>query len=226
MLITLEGIDGVGKTSICDGLAERFPYAIMTREPQDKSFIAEHARTRASRTYAYMLDHAHHVEDLISKKNDDELIICDRYIDSRCVYQSVDSNVPISRIRNFHFDEFTPTPDLTIILIADINEIKARLKKRDGDQYYNDTLELSEEEVAKREKEYLTMLQKVQNKYLQIAKKEPERCFVIDVTYAPLYETVNYIEKVIVTKFSKKIENFRLMAKNRKVIAESITRIC
>lgn len=223
MLITIEGIDGVGKTSICEELNERFPYALMTREPQDKPFITEHARSRISRTYAYMMDHAHHVEDVISKNIKDELIICDRYTDSRCAYQSVDGNVPMSKIHNLHFDTFSPTPDLTFILIADMSVIKERLKKRDGDKYYNDTLELSEEEELKKEEEYLSMLQKVQNRYIQIAKKEPNRCVVVDITNMQLFETVNYIEKVIVTRFSKSIERFRQIEKNRKAIEQSIT---
>lgn len=127
MLITVEGIDGSGKSAACSALCEAFPEAVMTREPTD-SWYGDAVR-RSIRTddadplaelFLYTADHAHHLAAVIRPALDDgSLVISDRYSDSRYAYQghTLADHVPdsISFVQSIH-EPWTRPPDYTIYL--------------------------------------------------------------------------------------------------------------
>lgn len=119
ILITIEGIDGSGKSSIIDMLKDdsEFCYEfnpIFTHEP-----IGKKERFKASsasvRLYLFMEDHKKHLYALNSVKSSERLVICDRYTDSRCAYQSVETGKTVSEIRQMH-PKNEVLPDKTIFL--------------------------------------------------------------------------------------------------------------
>ena len=125
MLVTLEGIDGSGKTTIISALQEVYPDAVYTLEPTD-SWYGEAVRKSIKTTTAdplaelflYMADHAYHLQTtIIPALTDGKLVISDRYIDSRYAYQSASLDGilkdPLSYIEQIHHP-WTLLPDLTL----------------------------------------------------------------------------------------------------------------
>lgn len=175
-LITLEGIDGSGKSTICRLLQDekRFSGCVFTREPTT-SWLGD-AVNRALRSdtdhiaelMLFLADHADHISRLIrpSLENGSN-IISDRYSASRCAYQGVTLaglfDEPLDWIRSLH-KGWTIDPDM--ILLFDIDPLVA--VKRCGDRG----------ERSKFEK--IEFLKKVRSNYLRLAAEEPSRFVVVN----------------------------------------------
>lgn len=175
-LITLEGIDGSGKSTICRLLQDekRFSGCVFTREPTT-SWLGD-AVNRALRSdtdhiaelMLFLADHADHISRLIrpSLENGSN-IISDRYSASRCAYQGVTLaglfDEPLDWIRSLH-KGWTIDPDL--IVLFDIDPLVA--VKRCGDRG----------ERSKFEK--MEFLKKVRSNYLRLAAEEPSRFVVVN----------------------------------------------
>ena len=127
MLVTVEGIDGSGKSTICAALADAFPDAVMTREPTD-SWYGDAVRESIHRDdadplaelFLYTADHAGHLSSTVHPAlAAEQLVISDRYSDSRYAYQGhtlADRfDDPIAFIRSIH-EPWTRPPDLTLYL--------------------------------------------------------------------------------------------------------------
>ncbi len=129
MLVTIEGLDGSGKTTVWEALREEYS-GTFTREPT-RSWYGDAVR-RSIRTddadslaelFLYTADHADHLTSVIEPAlADDELVISDRYIDSRYAYQAATLTdtlaSPMAYIKRVH-DPFTRYPDLTLYLDVD-----------------------------------------------------------------------------------------------------------
>ncbi len=127
MLVTVEGIDGSGKTAVCDALAGRYPGAVMTREPTPSWYgdavrrsIAMEDADPLAELFLYTADHAAHLADTVRPAlAEDCLVICDRFADSRYAYQGATLadrfDDPIEFVRSIH-RPWTITPDITIYL--------------------------------------------------------------------------------------------------------------
>ena len=175
-LITLEGIDGSGKSTICRLLQDekRFSGCVFTREPTT-SWLGD-AVNRALRSdtdhiaelMLFLADHADHISRLIrpSLENGSN-IISDRYSASRCAYQGVTLaglfDEPLDWIRSLH-KGWTIDPDM--ILLFDIDPLVA--VKRCGERG----------ERSKFEK--MEFLKKVRSNYLRLAAEEPSRFVVVN----------------------------------------------
>ena len=130
MLVTLEGIDGSGKTTACEGLAKAFPDAVLTREPTESWYgdavrrsVAAADADPIAELFLYTADHAAHLDRTIRPALErGDLVISDRYADSRYAYQAValDGVIddPLAYIRDVHAP-FTRRPDLTLYFDVD-----------------------------------------------------------------------------------------------------------
>jgi len=95
MFITLEGIDGSGKTSISRMLKEYFENSgkkvYLTEEPTQMIFdvksIMEKDLDAFTRTFIFMADRVEHIKLIREKLSLDYIVICDRYVDSTFAYQ-------------------------------------------------------------------------------------------------------------------------------------------
>ncbi|WP_117594604.1 dTMP kinase [Haloprofundus halophilus] len=138
MLITLEGLDGSGKTTVWEALHDSHPDAVFTREPTnswygdavDRAIRDDDADPLAS-LFLFTADHADHLSRVIRPAlADGELVISDRYSDSRYAYQAVELqqseiNRPLEYIRGIHA-AFTRPPDATIYFDVDPETAAAR----------------------------------------------------------------------------------------------------
>lgn len=154
-LISIEGIDGAGKTTLINGnmdtngLRSQFKDAIYTTEPNDDTWLGKTVRRAINNQdpetppmsvfFLFLAEHANHVEDVIRPNLEkDKTVICDRYIDSRYAYQSyeIDSIVEgdtLEWIRNIQEQKWTIIPDRTIILDIPVN---IAMKRLDGDEIF------------------------------------------------------------------------------------------
>ena len=176
ILITLEGIDGSGKStlhaSLKDLLADLDP--LMTREP-GATWVGDQVR-RAIREQTdpiteatlFVADHAAHLAKVVRPAlAEGRLVISDRYSDSRYAYQSVTLQgivpEPEKWLRAMH-NGWTIVPYKTFLCVLPIDEALTRLKP-----------DSQREHFEKRE-----TLEKVQNNYLSYARAEPSRFVIVD----------------------------------------------
>lgn len=132
MLVTLEGLDGTGKTTVWEALQPLYPDAVFTHEPTDSWYgdavnrsIADDDADPLSELFLYTADHADHLSRVIRPAlSEGSLVISDRYSDSRYAYQGAtlaaktDLNRPVEYVRGVH-RAFSRPPDLTLYLDLD-----------------------------------------------------------------------------------------------------------
>ena len=189
-LITLEGIDGTGKSSIAKMLGTKFPDAVFTREPT-WSWIGEAVKKSIesdadplAELFLFVADHAEHISKVIRPAlAEGKLVISDRYSDSRYAYQGATlSNRfddAMGWVQGIH-KGWTIVPDLTILFTIDPAVAVARCGVRG--------------EHTKFEK--IEFLRSVQENFLKLAKEEPLRFVIIDAD-ASLEAIGSEVESVI-----------------------------
>ena len=173
-LITLEGIDGTGKSSITKMLKKSFPEAFFTREPT-QSWIGKAVKRSIesdgdplAELFLFVADHAEHIAKVIRPALvDGKIVISDRYSDSRYAYQGVtlsnDFDDAVAWVQGIHRG-WTVVPDMTILFTIDPAVAVSRCGVRG--------------EKTKFEK--LEFLKKVQDNFLRLAREEPRRLVIID----------------------------------------------
>jgi len=130
MLVTLEGIDGSGKTSAQEALRSvDLGPTTFTREPTDSWYgdavarsLADNEADSLAELFLYTADHADHLSSVVRPALDrGELVVSDRYSDSRYAYQGAtladhpDIGDALDFVRRVH-DPWTRPPDLTVYL--------------------------------------------------------------------------------------------------------------
>lgn len=173
-LITLEGIDGTGKSSITKMLKIRFPEAVFTVEPTPgwigkavKRSIESDADPLAE-LFLFVADHAEHIAKVIRPAIEEgKTVISDRYSDSRYAYQgatlSDKFDDAMEWIEGIH-KGWTIVPDLTILFTIDPAIAVSRCGIRGNHTKF----------------EKIEFLETVQGNFLKLAKREPNRFVVID----------------------------------------------
>lgn len=177
-LITIEGIDGAGKSSVVEQLKSQYTDFTFTTEPDDTSWIGRQVRTAISNQssfdsdmgifFLFLADHANHVETVVKPAlQSGTHVVCDRYIDSRYVYQSNElqqyfGENSLSWIQDIHDERWTVIPDVTILIDIPVSVALDRLS---GDEVFE-----------RKEK-----LRDMRETYLQLAD-ENERFVIVDGT--------------------------------------------
>ncbi|MDG5777364.1 dTMP kinase [Haloarculaceae archaeon H-GB2-1] len=135
MLITLEGLDGSGKSTATEHLRSSpvVPAdATFTREPTDSWYgeaversIADPDADSLAELFLYTADHAAHLADVVRPALEDgDVVVSDRYSDSRYAYQGatltdVDGlDDPLAYVREVHAP-WTRPPDVTLYFDVD-----------------------------------------------------------------------------------------------------------
>lgn len=191
-LITIEGIEGVGKTTaikvIQDYLMGQQQDFILTREPGGTA-IAEQIRkilltthieemTSTAELLLMFASRAQHIANVIKPAlQTGKWVISDRFVDASYAYQGGGRRIDMKKIEML--DEWIVgnlQPQLTILLDAPPETGLSRAKNRGP----HDRIE--QEEVD--------FFERVRDVYLKRAKKFPDRFYVIDATQ-PL-ENVQY----------------------------------
>jgi dTMP kinase len=181
MLVTLEGIDGSGKSTLHESLKALLTDLdpVFTREPgatwvgdQVRRAIAEQIDPVTEATL-FVADHAAHLAKVVRPAlAEGRLVISDRYSDSRFAYQSVTLQGiipdPEGWLRAMH-NGWTLIPDRTFLFVLPVDAALTRLKP-----------DAQREHFEKGE-----TLEKVQNNYLAFARNEPSRFVIIDAMLSP-----------------------------------------
>lgn len=189
MFITLEGIEGSGKTTqlkhIVGFLQKKGHHCITTREPGGTR-IGEKIRailldpeSRAMDPMAelllYMADRAQHLEELIRPcLSEGKTVLCDRYYDATVAYQGFARGLDIGLLNELHGLIFKDLkPDLTLLL--DLSpEIGLQRALREIENGARNGSEI------RFEKEKIAFHEKVRAGYLELARLEPARFRIID----------------------------------------------
>lgn len=173
-LITLEGIDGTGKSSIAKMLKTKFPEAVFTKEPT-KSWIGKAVkRSIESETdplaelFLFVADHAEHINKVIRPSLEQgKVVISDRYSDSRYAYQGATLSAlfedAVEWVQSIH-KGWTIVPDMTILFTIDPTVAVSRCGIRGNHTKFEKT----------------EFLRTVQENFLELAKREPQRFVIID----------------------------------------------
>ena len=191
MFISLEGIEGCGKTTQLDYLGAFLadmgrPY-VVTREPGG-TVIGKKIRSilldpeskdlvPAAELLLYMADRAQHIQALIKPQLEaGKIVLCDRYFDATVVYQGFARGLDIDFIRSLHrlvFEDLKP--DITLLL---------DLPPRIGLQRAWQALDSGNRRDAESrfEAETLGFHEKVRTGYLKLAQLEPNRFKIIDAS--------------------------------------------
>jgi dTMP kinase len=142
-LIVLEGIDGTGKSTqtqmLAQALRDQGHRVITSREPTDGPYGT---RLRQSATTGrlspeeelqlFLQDRREHVETLIEPALEaGEIVILDRYYFSTMAYQGVRGFDP-AEIRRVN-EEFAPCPDILLFLDLPVDVALDRVGARDGE---------------------------------------------------------------------------------------------
>jgi dTMP kinase len=185
LFITLEGGEGSGKSTQAKHLKLRLEQAghavVQTREPGG-SEGAEDIRalivtgepdrwdgmTEALLLFAARHDHLERIIKPALKAG--KIVLCDRFTDSTMAYQGYGHNLgreTIEKLNAVALDGFGP--DLTLILDLPVEAGLSRAMSRgDGEQRYEDM------DIA--------FHQRLRDGFLDIAKREPDRCKVVDAS--------------------------------------------
>jgi dTMP kinase len=189
--ITFEGLDGVGKSTQLEALAEhlreRGLVVLTTREPGGTA-LGEKLRTvlLSSRTsglsplaeLALMFaDRAQHVdEQILPALERGQWVLCDRFTDSSEAYQGGGRELGSELVLQLHKSLcHNLQPDLTILMLSDAARAVARARRRNVDQS-----KLTEDDENRFEKESQAFYERVLAAYMNIAARAPNRVAVVD----------------------------------------------
>ena len=189
MFITLEGIEGAGKSSQLNTIVEFFNsrgYTCqVTREPggtaigkQIRGILldpANHDLDSRAELLLYVADRIQHIKKVIEPNlGDRRVVICDRFFDATLVYQGYARGLDMGLIRDLHrLVCHDLTPDLTLLFDLEPKVGLARAWREIGNGGRTNL-------ESRFELETLVFHQKVRDGYLELARNEPQRFRVID----------------------------------------------
>jgi dTMP kinase len=186
-LITVEGLDGAGKTTLASSLAEmlraRGHSVCLLREPGGVA-VAERIRELVkdpglrvgarAEALLYAAARAQLVEEAVSPLLEDGTwVVLDRFVDSSLAYQGAGRQLGIDQVRLVN--EFATGglhPDRTLLLAVDAAIGRSRSRSRG-------------EPVDRLEAERDEFFDRIAAAYDEMAAAEPERIRVIDATASP-----------------------------------------
>lgn len=180
--ITVEGIEGVGKSTNMEFLAglleARGVVVLRTREPggtplaeRIRALLLEHGEEPLPDTAELLLFFAArslHLENAIRPAlARGEWVVCDRFTDASRAYQGYGRGLPMDRINTLaRWVHDGLQPDLTVLLDAPAGIGMDRAERRGA--------------ADRLESEESTFYERVREGYLALASAEPERFAVID----------------------------------------------
>lgn len=177
--ITFEGVDGVGKSTQIQLLAERLQKlgyeVVVTREPGGTK-VAERVRglvldaqlplSTHSEALLFMAARSEHVEKLIQPAlAAGKVVLCDRFCDSTFVYQGLQLDVAMLRKLNL-IATGGLMPDMTIVIDGEPELLAQRRANRGVQDRF--------------ENKGLAFQKQLRQGFLDLAKQEPERIKVVN----------------------------------------------
>ncbi len=198
--VTLEGIDGAGKTTqasiVADMLTSRGYEVFSFREPGSTELGNEVRKILFNKTlelndytelFLFMAARAELISKVLYKAKPDSIVIGDRFWDSTIAYQHYGKGLSLDIIRQIkNTPPFSVTPDITFWLDIPID---LSTQREEGDSNISNHNAL--------------LLNKVRNGFKAIYESEPERIVKIDGT-ADRESVSNKIIKLIENSYNHK----------------------
>lgn len=180
MFMTLEGIDGSGKSTqaalLAGWLSEKHKNeVVLTREPGGwdggsvlRSLVRGGSlKHKWSEAFLFMLDRCEHVERVISPAlREGKTVICDRYHDSTLAYQVWGRGLPLAFFDALSGMAGFPVPDVTIFYDIPVKTALERASRRGSPDAF--------------EKEGEPFMRSIRQGYVTMAAREPRRWITID----------------------------------------------
>jgi dTMP kinase len=186
-LITIEGIDGAGKTTLAaalaDALSARNLEVALLREPggvaaaeRVRELVKDPALHIGPRAEAllYAAARAQLVEEALAPLLDaGRWVLLDRFVDSSLAYQGAGRELGVEAVRAINdFGTGGVRPDRTLWLALDPSTGRARSQARG-------------EPVDRLEREQAVFFERIEAAYAELARAEPERIRRIDAAQPP-----------------------------------------
>ena len=182
MLVTIEGIDGAGKSTLCGALAERLD-AVLLREPggvelseRIRALVKDPGLAVSPRAEALLFAaaRAQLVEERVRPLLDaGRLVLLDRFVDSSLAYQGAGRALGVEAVRAINdFGTGGLTPDRTLLLRLDPAVARERAGSRG-------------ETVDRLEADGDDFFAAIARAYDALAAAEPARWRVLDAARAP-----------------------------------------
>lgn len=179
--ITLEGIDGAGKSTHADFIAQRLGsrgrVVVQTREPggtavgeQIRSLVLGEAMDLHAETLLIFAARAQHLHEVVRPAlAAGSTVLCDRFTDATFAYQCGGRGVAQSWVETLaRLTHAGLAPDLTLLFDTDASIARARVVARSATDRF--------------EREDLGFFDRVRARYLERARHEPGRFCVIDAS--------------------------------------------
>lgn len=194
MLITLEGIEGSGKTTqihyMADYLRKQGRDCEVTKEPGGTAIgqavraillnPGNHAMQPLAELLLYAADRAQHIhETILPALATGKIVICDRFHDSTTVYQGIARGLDMETIRLLNGLAMGDVlPDVTFVLDLPVKMglNRAWRQIRNGSRNGAET---------RFENEALQFHESVRKGYLDLSRREPSRFRVVDAARDP-----------------------------------------
>ncbi len=180
--ITVEGIDGAGKSTqlkvIAEAIRSRGIELVMTREPggtptaeKIREILLHEPMSAKSEMLLMFAARQENLEQVIRPAlAQGKWVLCDRFTDASYAYQAYGRQYPVEWVRKLEaFIHPDLKPDRTVLFDLDVN-IAAKRLQRQLDRF---------------EMENISFHDRVRNGYLQLAKEEPRRFLVVDSSMPP-----------------------------------------
>jgi dTMP kinase len=181
--ITLEGIDGAGKSTHVAWLAGRLEAGgrtvVATREPGGtalgeklRALLLREPMTRDSEALLMFAARREHLDSVIRPAlTRGDWVVCDRFTDATYAYQGGGHGVPLARIRELEqWIQGETRPDLTFLF-----DVLPRISRARLDQAQSEGRDLDRFERSAN-----AFFERVRNAYFDRATAEPSRFRIID----------------------------------------------
>ncbi len=190
MLVTLEGLDGSGKTTCIDALREAAAVpdeTTFTREPTRTWYgqavrrsLGDDDADSLAELFLYTADHADHLSDVVLPALDrGELVVSDRYSDSRYAYQGATLadrfDDAVAFVRRIH-EPWTRPPDVTLYLDVDPKTAAERTGKANKFEQV--------EHLRRVQENYERLINEERDRFVRIDADRPEPAVRADVIEA------------------------------------------
>ncbi|MCS7273285.1 MAG: dTMP kinase [Fimbriimonadales bacterium] len=192
--ITFEGIEGAGKTTLAQHLAQWLQAqgvpVLLTREPGGspmgaslRSVLLHATIDPYTELFLFLADRREHtLRVILPALQAGTWVLCDRYADSTLVYQGYGRGLDLALIRQLNAIATSGlTPDLTVLIDLPVELALARANT-----------------PTRFEAESRTFHQRIREGYLQEAARAPERFLILD-GQAPLAQLLEQVRQALQT---------------------------